>query len=109
VSPNTCPRLSCAIALCVLVIGTALRALAADPQTDGIWKSRIPSTSISGEFNNEDPVGLAAGTHLKTDCSINLLADDGKRYCFTTRTSLEFFQGSPDSYISAARKFFDHD
>lgn len=54
----------------------------------------------------EDPVGLAAGTHVKTDCSINLELG-GKTYCFTTRTSMEFFEDSPQTYLSAARKFFD--
>jgi YHS domain-containing protein len=102
-------RLACATALFLLGIAPTRRAMADEPPIDGIWKSRIPASSISGEFNNEDPVALAAGAHLKTDCSINLVAEDGKLYCFSTRTSLEFFQASPNSYLSAARKFFDRD
>jgi hypothetical protein len=86
-----------------------MRTLAAEPPDDGIWKFKVPEAAIRGEFNNEDPVGLAAGTHLRTDCSIHMIADDGKLYCFTTRTSLEFFEGSQKSYLSAARKFFDQD
>jgi hypothetical protein len=101
------PRLLWEIALCAALIAATPRAGAADQQPDGIWKSRVPSTPIHGEFNDEDPVGLASGAHLKTDCAINLIAEDGKLYCFTTRTSLEFFEGSPQTYLSAARKFFD--
>jgi hypothetical protein len=102
-------RLCLAIALGALVGASTLRAIAAEPPTDGIWKFKVPEAPIHGEFSDEDPVGLAAGTHLKTDCSINTIAEDGKVYCFTTRTSLEFFEGSQKSYLSEARKFFDHD
>jgi YHS domain-containing protein len=109
-SPNTCSRLSHAAALGILLLATAPCAIAEDPSPiDGIWKSKIPASTISGEFNNEDPVALAAGAHLKTDCSINLRAEDGKLYCFSTRTSLEFFQASPNTYLSAARNFFGRD
>jgi hypothetical protein len=103
------PRLSFAIALCALFGASTLRAMATEPPTDGIWKFKVPEVPIHGEFNDEDPVGLAAGTHLKTDCSINMAADDGKVYCFTIRTSLEFFEGSPRKYIIAAREFYAHD
>ena len=75
----------------------------------GIWKSVVPPKQMNGEFNNEDPVGLAAGKHIKTDCSMNWVGEDGKLYCFTTGTSLEFFEESPQSYIRAAHKFFDFD
>ena len=76
----------------------------------GIWKAVVPPTAMRGEFANEDPVGLAAGKHIKTDCSMNWVSgDDGKLYCFTTGTSLLFFEESPQAYIRAARKFFDFD
>jgi hypothetical protein len=76
----------------------------------GIWKAVVPPSAMRGEFANEDPVGLAAGKHIKTDCSMNWVSgDDGKLYCFTTGTSLLFFEESPQAYIRAARKFFDFD
>jgi hypothetical protein len=75
----------------------------------GIWKAVVPPTAMRGEFGNEDPVGLAAGKHIKTDCSMNWVGDDGKLYCFTTGTSLVFFEESPQSYLRAARKFFEFD
>jgi hypothetical protein len=75
----------------------------------GIWKSVVPPTAMHGEFGNEDPVGLAAGKHIRTDCSMNWLDEDGKLYCFTTGTSLVFFEEAPKSYLRAARKFFDFD
>jgi hypothetical protein len=97
------------LALCTLADAMTLGAMAADPPTNGVWKYQVPPTPVSGEFNNEDPVGLAAGAHLATDCSINLHADDGKVYCFTIRTSMQFFEDSPQTYLGAARKFFDRD
>lgn len=71
--------------------------LGGGPPTDGVWKFAPAPQQIRGEFNNEDPVGLAAGAHLKTDCSINWTADNGKVYCFTTNTSMQFFEESPQT------------
>jgi hypothetical protein len=92
-------------------------ALLADPSAfavdrsapGGIWKAVVPPKAMHGEFANEDPVGLAAGKHIKTDCSMNWLDEDGKLYCFTTGTSLVFFEESPHAYLKAARRFFDFD
>ena len=94
-----------------LVLSTAVFAAAAgvagsERPPGGIWKYAVPPAPIRGQFDNEDPVGLAAGVHLKTDCSMNWVGEDGKVYCFTTGTSLEFFVTSPAAYISAAQKFF---
>jgi YHS domain-containing protein len=76
------------------------------PEDGGTWKFAPAPSGIHAEFNAEDPVALAAGTHIKTDCSINL-ALNGKTYCFTTRMSLDFFEQSPQNYLSAAQRFFD--
>ena len=98
-----------------LALGVALMlgdrsALAADhSDPGGIWKAVVPPQQMRGEFNNEDPVGLAAGKHIRTDCSMNWVGDDGKLYCFTTGTSLLFFEESPQAYIRAAHRFFDFD
>jgi YHS domain-containing protein len=76
------------------------------PDDGGAWKFAPVPSGIHAEFNAEDPVALAAGAHIKADCSINF-ALNGKTYCFTTRMSLDFFEQSPQSYLSAARRFFD--
>jgi YHS domain-containing protein len=100
---------------CLALYGTVLLAshcaFAVDRSAPGgIWKAVVPPSAMRGEFANEDPVGLAAGKHIKTDCSMNWVSgDDGKLYCFTTGTSLLFFEESPQAYIRAARKFFDFD
>ncbi len=104
------PHLMVCVALCSgLLLGN--RSAFAVDRTDpgGIWKAVVPPKAMNGEFNNEDPVGLAAGKHIKTDCSMNWVGDDGKLYCFTTGTSLVFFEESPQAYIRAAHKFFDSD
>jgi YHS domain-containing protein len=105
---DTRSRSGWSIALCALVTAAALPVMSDEPQGNGVWKFKAP-TGIRGEFNNEDPVGLAAGAHLGTDCSINWTGADGKIYCFTTNTSLQFFEESPQSYLSSARKFFERE
>lgn len=101
------PQLLWCIALCGALSATNLRAIAADRPANGIWKYAVPPALIRGEFDNEDPVGLAAGTHIRTDCSMNWVDDDGKVYCFATGTSLLAFEESPQAYLRAAREFFN--
>jgi hypothetical protein len=105
------PTLTVCAALCAVLCAASSGALAADSSPPvGIWKAVVPPTAMHGEFANEDPVGLAAGKHIKTDCSMNWVSgDDGKLYCFTTGTSLLFFEESPQAYIRAARKFYEFD
>jgi hypothetical protein len=106
----TRPHLTCCLALCGGMLISDPSAFAVDrSDPGGIWKAVVPPSAMHGEFSNEDPVGLAAGKHIKADCSLNWVADDGKLYCFTTGTSLIFFEESPQAYIRAARKFFDFD
>jgi len=93
--------------LAVLPCAPGVAPCAARPD-GGIWKYAVPPSGIHGEFGNEDPVGLAAGVHIKTDCSMNWRADDGKLYCFTTGTSLLFFEESPHRYLEKARHFYRH-
>jgi len=105
------PRLIWCLALGAALFTANPSAFAIDRSAPGgIWKAVVPPSAMRGEFGNEDPVGLAAGKHIKTDCSMNWVSgDDGKLYCFTTGTSLVFFEESPQAYIRAARKFFDFD
>jgi hypothetical protein len=104
-------RLSTALTVSAALYAASGGAFAVDQSAPvGIWKAVVPPTAMHGEFANEDPVGLAAGKHIKTDCSMNWVSgDDGKLYCFTTGTSLLFFEEAPQAYIRAARKFYEFD
>jgi hypothetical protein len=79
-------------------------AAATDPDHAGIWKAATPrSGTMRGEFDNHDPVGLSAGARIKADCSINWVnPDSGKRYCFSSATSLVVFLETPHSYLARA-------
>jgi hypothetical protein len=70
----------------------------------GIWKAAVPPTQMTGEFDNLDPIGVAAGARIKADCSINWInPDDGVRYCFSSGTSLVYFLDGPHANIERAR------
>jgi hypothetical protein len=60
---------------------------------------------MKGEFDNNDPVGLASGAEIKADCSLSWTdPTDHKLYCFTSGTSFEEFLEAPGTYIAKARK-----
>jgi opacity protein-like surface antigen len=76
-----------------------------DPGHAGIWKAVSPPGGMRGEFDNNDPIGLAAGKKIEADCSLNWVDPDfGKRYCFSSATSLVYFLNAPRSYLARARK-----
>jgi hypothetical protein len=59
---------------------------------------------MHGEFENNDPIGLAAGERIEADCSINWVdPDDQRLYCFCSATSLVFFLDAPQDYLRRAR------
>lgn len=71
--------------------------------TEGIWKAAVPPTPMQGEFDGFDPLGVAAGARIKADCSLNWVnPDDGKRYCFSSGTSLVYFLDRPHANIERA-------
>jgi hypothetical protein len=84
--------------------------IAADGARAGIWKAVVPPAgSMRGEFDNHDPVGLAAGARITADCSINWVDPDGGRlYCFSSATSLTFFLEAPEAYLARARAAWRH-
>jgi len=70
----------------------------------GIWKAAVPPVPMRGEFDDFDPLGVAAGARIKADCSLNWIdPDDGKLYCFSSGTSLEFFLDAPHANLERAR------
>jgi hypothetical protein len=78
-------------------------ALAAK-RDDGIWKAARPKNAMKGEFDNHDPIGLAAGAAIKVDCSLNWVdPDDHKLYCFNSATSVEYFRRWPKANVRRAK------
>jgi len=74
------------------------------PRSGGIWKAVVPPKPMHGEFDNLDPFGVAVGARIKSDCSLNWVSpDDGKLYCFSSGTSLEFFLEKPQATLERAR------
>ena len=96
-----------AILMASAVAGQTLpQAAVADPaQRGGIWKAVVPPRRMQGEFDDHDPLGVAAGARIKADCSLNWTdPDDGKLYCFSSGTSLEIFLERPQWHITRARQ-----
>jgi hypothetical protein len=85
--------------------GQATGATAADQAAHpGIWKAAVPKQPMRGEFDNCDPLGVAAGARIKADCSLNWSdPDDGRLYCFSSGTSFEVFMETPHTNIQRAR------
>jgi hypothetical protein len=72
--------------------------------TGGIWKAAVPPRPMKGEFDDFDPLGIAAGARIKADCSLNWVnPDDGKLYCFSSGTSLVYFLDKPQANLQRAR------
>lgn len=90
--------------LCTHALGQTPVAAWNGAPAGGTWKAAVPPTQMKGEFDNFDPIGIAAGARIKADCSINWIdPDDGARYCFSSGTSLEFFLDDPHESITRAR------
>jgi hypothetical protein len=98
--------------ICVTVVMALLAATAFAQTTPmpvagrngGIWKAAVPPKPMRGEFDSLDPIGVAAGARIKADCSLNWVSpDDGKLYCFSSGTSLEYFLDRPQATLERAR------
>jgi hypothetical protein len=93
-----------AAACCAATVTQAEPATAAAGRGEGIWKAVVPPKSMTGEFNSFDPIGIAAGARIRADCSLNWVnPDDGKRYCFSSGTSLELFLDMPHAHLERAQ------
>ena len=93
-----------AVALC---FSTLAPAVAADqPPTPAPAMTPSPAAAPKGEFDDSSAMGLASGQVVKTDCSVNWTAPDGKIYCFSTEASKAAFLKSPDENIQKAKEFF---
>lgn len=80
-------------------------ANSSDPASKGIWKAIVPPAgTMHGEFENNDPIGLAAGAKIPADCSINWVdPDTHKLYCFSSATSLSYFLDAPHTYLTRVK------
>ena len=93
-----------AAACCAAPLTHAESANAGAGRDEGIWKAVVPPKSMTAEFDSFDPIGVAAGARIKADCSLNWInPDDGKRYCFSSGTSLEIFLDMPHAYLERAQ------
>src|ERR1700674_3116744 len=98
------PALLAAILAASPALSHAQAATTGAGRSGGIWKAAVPSKPMHGEFDNLDPLGVAAGARIKADCSLNWIdPDDGKLYCFSSGTSLEFFLDKPQFNLERAR------
>ncbi len=69
----------------------------------GMWTHYVPK-DLNGEFDSYDPIGLIAGSLIKTDCSIHWQNDEGLTYCFASNASLVHFQEWPQTNVKKATK-----
>jgi YHS domain-containing protein len=91
-----------------LCFASAAPLMAADqPPTNTPAMTPAPAAApLKGEFDNSCAMGLASGQVVKTDCSVNWTAEDGKVYCFSSEASKEAFLKNPTENIQKAREFF---
>ena len=95
-----------AVALCFSALAPAVAA--DQPPTPAPAMTPSPAAAPKGEFDDSCAMGLASGQVVKTDCSVNWTAPDGKVYCFSTEASKATFLKSPDENIQKAKEFFRH-
>ena len=93
-----------AVALCFSALAPAVAA--DQPPTPAPAMTPSPAAAPKGEFDDSCAMGLASGQVVKTDCSVNWTAPDGKVYCFSTEASKAAFLKSPDENIQKAKEFF---
>jgi YHS domain-containing protein len=87
----------------VLCFGAASSAGAMDQSTSNTPAATTPPAK--GEFDNNSTMDLASGQTVKTDCSVNWTAPDGKVYCFSSEESKTAFLKNPDENIQKAKEF----
>ncbi|MCW5626770.1 MAG: hypothetical protein KIT73_18785 [Burkholderiales bacterium] len=63
----------------------------------------VATSAAAGEFGDQCAWGLANGKKVKTDCSVNYLAQDGKTYCFSNeQAKFEFIGDAAGNAAKAA-------
>jgi hypothetical protein len=72
----------------------------------GMWDIGRPHPlKGKGIFGDHDPIGIAAGKLIPTDCSVNWIdPDTHKVFCFGSQASLVHFLAAPKSNEARAEK-----
>jgi len=78
---------------------------AATPATPATTPSATPAP-VKGEFDNSCAMGLTEGQTIKTDCSVNWTAPDGKVYCFSSEKSKDTFLKNAEANIAVYDRGF---
>ena len=100
------PILSAVAAALLLGFAASVPAAAEDAQSSPAPAAApAPSAPAKGEFDNSCAMGLAEGQTLKTDCSVNWTAPDGKVYCFSSENSKATFLKNAEANIKQAQDF----
>ena len=100
------PILSAVAAALLLGFAASVPAAAEDaPSSPAPAATPAPSAPAKGEFDNSCAMGLAEGQTVKTDCSVNWTAPDGKVYCFSSDKSKETFLKNAEANIKKAQDF----
>ena len=92
-----------AVALCFSALAPAMAA--DQPPTPAPAMTPSLAAAPKGEFDDSCAMGLASGQLVKTDCSVNWTAPDGKVYCFSSEDSKTAFLKNPDENIQKAKEF----
>lgn len=66
----------------------------------------LADSAKDAEFGGICAMGLAEGKRIKTDCSVNWKAPDGKTYCFGNEDSKATFIKAPEENIAKAKETF---
>jgi hypothetical protein len=72
----------------------------------GMWDIGRPHPlKGKGAFDDHDPIGIAAGKLIPSDCSVNWIDPDSHRvFCFGSQASLVYFLAAPKSNEARAEK-----
>ena len=72
----------------------------------GMWDIGRPHPMQGkGEFGDNDPIGVAAGKRIPTDCSLYWSDPDTKKIlCFSSQASLVYFLEAPQTNKARAEK-----
>ena len=92
-----------AVALCFSALASRWPPIGPDARASD---DALAGAAPKGEFDDQGAMELASGQTVKTDCSVNWTAPDGKVYCFSTEDSKATFLKNPDENIQKAKEFF---
>lgn len=70
-----------------------------------IATANAAAASPDGEFGNMCAEGLALGTVVETDCSVNTVLD-GKTYCFGNEAARTLFLKDPGGNLTKAKAYY---